>query len=106
MSLEYFEARDRAPLLGFGQGAGERGAMASSMVFHSQLLSKTPDDHGELTGCRDGGDMLAAPGAYAQEERAQRTWSACGRPGRSDQHAARVAAARLGDLAVVGRSRT
>ena len=69
------------------------------------FAQQMPDDHRELAGGRDGGDMLTAAGAYSQEERAQRTWRSRRRPGRLDEHAARMSAALLGDPAVIGRSR-
>jgi hypothetical protein len=53
-----------AQLLGVQRGPGPRIAF----VFAQQM----PDDHRELPGGRDSGDMLAAPGSHAQEEGAQR----------------------------------
>jgi len=65
-----------------------------------------PDDHRELPGCRDGGDMLTAAGANPKEEGAQGTGRSRRRPGGLDEHAARMSAALLGNPSVISRSRS
>jgi len=60
----------------------------------------------ELTGGRDSRDMLTAAGADSQEERTQGTRRSRRRPGGLDEHASRMAAALLGDPAVISRSGT
>ena len=56
-----------------------------------------PDEHRELTGRRDSGDMLTAAGADLQEERTKHSRRSRCRPGCLDEHAARVPTALLGD---------
>ena len=70
------------------------------------FAQQMPDERRELTGGRDSGDMLTAAGANSQEERTQRTWRSRCRPSRLDEHAARMAAALLGDPAVIRGPRT
>ena len=68
-----------AQLLGVQRRSGPRIAFA----FAQQM----PDDHRELPGCRDGGDMLTAAGANPKEEGAQRTGRSRRRPCGLDEHA-------------------
>src|ERR1700722_2201452 len=70
------------------------------------FAQQMPDEPRELTGRRDSGDMLTAAGADSQEERTQRTRRSRCRPGCLDEHASGMAAALLGDPAVISRSRT
>jgi hypothetical protein len=70
------------------------------------LAQQMPDDHRELAGGRDSGDMLTAAGAYSKEERTQRTRRSRRRPSRLDEHAARMPTALLGDPAVIRGPRT
>ena len=63
------------------------------------FAQQMPDDHRELAGGRDGGDMLTTAGAYSQEERAQWTWRPGRRPCRLDEHAARMSSSLLRDPA-------
>ena len=65
-----------------------------------------PDEDRELAGRRDSGDMLTAAAADSQEERTQRTRRSRCRPGGLDEHASGMAAALLGDPAVISRSGT
>jgi hypothetical protein len=60
------------------------------------FAQQMPDEHRELTGGRDSGDMLTAAGADSQEERTQRTRRSRCRPSRLDEHAARMPMALLG----------
>ena len=50
------------------------------------FAQQMPDEHRELTGGRDSGDMLTAAGADSQEERTQRTRRSRCRPSRLDEH--------------------
>jgi hypothetical protein len=61
-----------------------------------------PDHDGELACSRDGSDMLATAGPDAEEKSAQRSWRSRRRPGRFDEHTARMSAALLGDPTMVG----
>ena len=65
-----------------------------------------PDDHCELAGSRDGGDMLTAAGTDPKEKSAQRTWRSRSGPGGLDEHAARMSAALLGNPSVISWSRS
>jgi hypothetical protein len=47
-------------------GVQRRPAPRIAFVFAEQM----PDDHRELAGCPDGGDMLTAAGANPKEKRA------------------------------------
>src|SRR5215831_12712153 len=64
-----------------------------------------PDDHRELPGRCDGGDMLTAACTDSKEEGAQWPWRSRSSPGGLDEHAARMPTALLGDPPVVGRPR-
>src|SRR5271156_3511841 len=70
------------------------------------FAQQMPDEHRELTGRRDSGDMLTAAGADSQEECTQRTRRLRCRPGGLDEHASGMAAALLGDPALISRSGT
>jgi hypothetical protein len=65
------------------------------------FAQQMPDEHRELTGGRDSGDMLTAAGADSQEERPQGTRRSRCRPSRLDEHAARMPTALLRDPAVI-----
>jgi len=67
-------------------GVQRRSGPCIAFAFAQQM----PDDHRELAGGRDGGDMLTTAGAYSQKERAQWTWRPGRRPCRLDEHAARM----------------
>ena len=71
-------------LLGVQRGPGPH----VTFVFAQQM----PDEHRELTGSRDSGDMLTAAGADSQEEHTQRTRRSRRRPSGLDEHAARMPA--------------
>src|ERR1700729_1983706 len=77
--------------------AEARTAEGVAFAFAQQM----PDEHRELTGGRDSGDMLTAAGADSQEERPQRTRRSRCRPSRLDEHAARMPTALLRDPAVI-----
>src|ERR1700722_14021790 len=83
-------------------GVQRRPGPHVAFTFAQQM----PDEHRELAGRRDSGDMLTAAGADSQEERTQRTRRSRCRPGCLDEHASGMAAALLGDPAVISRSRT
>src|ERR1700677_4805613 len=70
------------------------------------FAQQIPDEHRELTGGRDSGDMLTAAGADPQEERTQRTRRSRCRPSRLDEHAARMPTTLLRDPAVIRGPRT
>ena len=74
-------------------GVQGRPCPCVALALHQQM----PDHDGEFARGCDGCDMLAAAGPDAQEEGPQRSRRACGRPGRLDEHAARMSAALLGD---------
>ena len=83
-------------------GVQRRSGPHVAFTFAEQM----PDEHRELMGRCDSGDMLTAAGADSQEERTQRTRRSRCSPGGLDEHAARVPTALLGDPAVISRSRT
>jgi Integrase core domain len=83
-------------------GVQRRSGPHVAFTFAQQM----PDEHRELTGRRDSGDMLTATGADSQEECTQRTRRSRCRPGGLDEHASGMAAALLGDPAVISRSGT
>jgi hypothetical protein len=58
-----------------------------------------PAQNGELA--RDGNDLVAPPGADADEERMKRSSRPSCRPGRFDQHGTGMATADLADASVV-----
>src|SRR6478672_2995342 len=64
-----------------------------------------PDDNGELARGRHGRNVLTASGSDPQEEGSERAGRSRRSPGCLDQHAARMAAALLGDPSVIGRPR-
>ena len=66
------------------------------------LGQQMPAQNGQLARHGNGGDLVAAPGADADEEGMQRPRRLGCRPGRFDQHGAGMAAADLADPAVVG----
>src|SRR5271155_1322886 len=78
-------------------GVQRRPGPHVAFAFAQQM----PDEHRELTGRRDSGDMLTAAGADSQEERPQRTRRSRCRPSRLDEHAARMPTALLRDPAVI-----
>src|ERR1700722_4787423 len=83
-------------------GVQRRSGPHVAFTFAQQM----PDEHRELAGRRDSGDMLTGAGADSQEERTQRARRSRCSPGGLDEHAARVPTALLGDPAVISRSRT
>ena len=62
-------------------GVQRRSGPHVAFAFAQQM----PDEHRELTGGRDSGDMLTAAGAGSQEERTQRTGRSRGSPGGLDE---------------------
>jgi hypothetical protein len=64
-----------------------------------------PYDYCEFASSRDGGNLLAAAIAHAQEEGAQRP-GACVTPSGFDQHRPSIRAPALGDVTMPGRCRT
>ena len=65
------------------------------------LGQQMPAQHGQLARHGDGRDLVTAPGSDAQKERAQRAWRLGCRPGRLDQHGARMRTAALADAAML-----
>src|ERR1700761_3145391 len=78
-------------------GVQRRPGPHVAFTFAQQM----PDEHRELTGRRDSGDMLTAAGADSQEERTQRTRRSRCRPSRLDEHAARMPTALSRDPALI-----
>ena len=62
-----------------------------------------PNDDGQLACGRNGGDLVTPLGANAQEEGPQRSGGVRSRPGRFNEHPARMSAADLADMAVLCR---
>ncbi|AOJ75271.1 hypothetical protein WK24_30270 [Burkholderia vietnamiensis] len=65
-----------------------------------------PYDYCEFASSRDGGNLLAAAIAHAQEEGAQRPGRLRCTPSGFDQHRPSIRAPALGDVTMPGRCRT
>lgn len=64
-----------------------------------------PTQDRQLARYRNGSDLMAAAGADADEEAAQRTGRLGSRPGRFDQHRACVAAPHLADATMLRKTK-
>src|SRR3954451_22012262 len=100
---------DRRRALGLGGAGGEREApellLGQRRLGVGVVLAAgehAPEQAGELAGAGDDRDLVAAAGADALIEGAQRTGLTHGAPGGFDEGVASVGGALLGDAAVLG----
>ena len=96
----------RLPSLQFhsaGLVSDQRGANPQ-IVF--VLGQQVPAQNGKLPRNGNGGDLMAPPGADADEESMQRSSRLGSRPGRFHQHRTGMAATDLADTAMVSRAQT